>query len=141
MAPQSKQSNKLIGCASVAFLGVLVGVLTTVRSCIRGDARHAPSTTGNDHESVIRTIPLELGDGDERGPAATLYPADGGNPVSVHYGTRVERLRDPQGSEAPRGMARVRVLSADHARLVGHVKTYLVQAARDIPIHGRPSSP
>ncbi len=83
-------------------------------------------------EKVVRTLPLELGEGDERD---TKIRFRGDIERTLLAGTRVEILKNQEAPGAPQPQPgvtwkRVRVTSSDAAGSIGYVPSYQIQAAR-----------
>jgi hypothetical protein len=120
-------------------------VLLALLACGRGERntkRNAPSaTTPNptSTERVVRTLPLELGEGDDRSVRVAVWPADGGAALELPAGTRIEKLEElpgaarpplPDGGVPARAFWRCRVTEGPHKDLVFYVRSYQTQAAR-----------
>lgn len=116
----------------------LGSVLLALLACGRGDRKAAPVDAGTSPpaapERVARTLPLELGEGDDRSLKIPAWPADGSPKLDLPAGTRIEKLDDlgnpPSGMPKPGTPWRVRVTEGPHKGLVAYVLSYQTQAAR-----------
>lgn len=115
-------------------------VLLALVACSRGsrgaseDAGAAGTSVKPGLESVVRSLPLELGVGDSRELTVTVWPLEGPN-LQLQAGTRVERLEERAGARRPtgvpeRGAWRVRITDGDQRGIVAYVRNSEVQAAR-----------
>lgn len=115
-------------------------VVVALLACGRGrveksDAGEAPSPKPKAREEfAVKSLPLELGVGDDRERTLTVWPADGSPTLALPAGTRVERVADlgrtPPSGAPERGLWRVRVTGGPKTGLVAYARADEIQAAR-----------
>lgn len=126
-----KDRLKLVASALAIAFGACTAMVTVLAVKEQSDKKpppRPPREAPEPEEPAIRTLPLELGEGDSRDGHAVVTDARGGSPTTLMYGTRVERLEER--IDGPRGAARVRILSGPREGMIGWVPKYQIQAAR-----------
>lgn len=111
--------------------------------CARKEPAPAPAPAASSKASdatptpevPVTSLPLELGEGDDRTRTFQVWPADGSNAIDLPAGTRIERVREMSWHTRPatvpeKSRWRIRVLSGEKQGLVAYVHGYETQAAR-----------
>lgn len=98
------------------------------------------SEPASDEEDVASTLPLELGEGDDRTRTAAVWPIDGSPEQALPAGTRIELLKDRPSHVLPplapacttgiKCLQRIRVTEGPNSGLIAYVRSFQTQRAR-----------